>query len=137
MPYFVSLRRRLASMLYESLLLLGILSVGFMLPEIALGAIDLLPPPAITGLHFVVVIGIYFIWYWRHSGQTLAMQTWKIRLESVRGGTPEPWQLGLRYVLTWPSLLFFGVGIVWALVDRDRQFMHDRLAGTRLVRADA
>ena len=88
MPYFVSLRRRLASMLYESLLLLGILSVGFMLPEIALGAIDLLPPPAITGLHFVVVIGIYFIWYWRHSGQTLAMQTWKIRLESVRGGTP-------------------------------------------------
>jgi uncharacterized RDD family membrane protein YckC len=25
------------------------------------------------------------------------------------------------------------VGLLWALVDRDRQFLHDRLAGTRLV----
>jgi len=30
-----------------------------------------------------------------------------------------------------PTLL----GILWALVDRDRQFLHDRLAGTRLVLA--
>jgi len=28
-----------------------------------------------------------------------------------------------------------GVGVAWALVDRDRQFLHDRMAGTRLVRA--
>jgi uncharacterized RDD family membrane protein YckC len=28
-----------------------------------------------------------------------------------------------------------GISIVWALFDRDRQLLHDRLAGTRLVRA--
>lgn len=136
MPHFASLRRRLASMLYESLLLLGILSVGFMLPEMGLGALNLLPPPALAALHLIAVVGAYFFWYWHHGGQTLAMQTWKIRLESVRGGTPELWQLGLRYLLAWPSLLFFGAGIVWALFDRDRQFLHDRLAATRLVRAE-
>lgn len=27
----------------------------------------------------------------------------------------------------------FGSGILWALFDRDKQFLHDRLAGTRLV----
>ena len=26
------------------------------------------------------------------------------------------------------------LGIAWALIDPDRQFLHDRLAGTRLVR---
>jgi uncharacterized RDD family membrane protein YckC len=39
----------------------------------------------------------------------------------------------LRYVLAWPSLLLFGVGVFWAFFDRDRQFLHDRLAGTRVV----
>ena len=31
------------------------------------------------------------------------------------------------------SLLFLGLGFLWAFVDRDRQFLHDRLAGTALV----
>jgi len=41
-----------------------------------------------------------------------------------------------RYALAWPSLLLC-VGLLWALVDRDRQFLHDRLAGTRIVLNDA
>jgi len=32
-------------------------------------------------------------------------------------------------VALWP------LSILWALVDRDRQFLHDRLAGTRLINA--
>jgi uncharacterized RDD family membrane protein YckC len=44
-----------------------------------------------------------------------------------------PAQALLRYLLCWPSIILGGVGIVWALFDRDRQFLHDRLAGTRLV----
>lgn len=128
------LRRRLASMLYESLLLLGVLSVAFMIPQLVLGfAFNLVLPGAILWLHLFLVIGAYFIWYWGHGGQTLAMQTWKLKLESVRGIPAENWQLVLRYVLAWPSLLFCGVGLIWALFDRDRQFLHDRLAGTRVV----
>ncbi|MFN9122921.1 MAG: RDD family protein, partial [bacterium] len=42
-----------------------------------------------------------------------------------------------RYLLAWPSVLAAGAGLAWALVDRDRQFLHDRLAGTRLVRIEA
>ena len=33
------------------------------------------------------------------------------------------------------TLAVSGIGLGWALVDRDRQFLHDRLAGTRLVLA--
>lgn len=127
-----SLRRRLASMLYESLLLLGVLSVGFMLPEMALAAAGLLPPAGFTALHCIIVIGFYCVWYWTHGGQTLAMQTWKLQIVSLRGGPPGMGQAITRYLLAWPSLLFFGAGIFWALFDRDRQFLHDRLAGTRI-----
>ena len=34
------------------------------------------------------------------------------------------------------ALALLAVNYAWALVDRDRRFLHDRLAGTRLVRAD-
>jgi uncharacterized RDD family membrane protein YckC len=61
------------------------------------------------------------------------MQTWKIRLVSADGGPLTTRQVFLRYSLAWPSLLAGGVGVLWALVDRDRQFLHDRLAGTRLI----
>jgi uncharacterized RDD family membrane protein YckC len=80
-----------------------------------------------------MVFGGYFIWYWTHGGQTLAMQTWKLQISTPNAVPPAPTFLVLRYLLAWPSVLFYGVGILWALFDRDRQFLHDRLAGTCIV----
>jgi uncharacterized RDD family membrane protein YckC len=129
-----SVRRRVASMAYESLLLLGVLSVSFMLPHLALGmGFGIVLPGWALISHIFVVLGAYFIWYWHHGGQTLAMQTWKIRLTTPNGSQPTLWRVLLRYVLAWPSLIYLGAGVFWALFDRDRQFLHDRLAGTRLV----
>jgi uncharacterized RDD family membrane protein YckC len=121
-------------MAYESLLLLGVLSVSFMLPHLALGmGFGIILPGWLLLGHVFLVLGAYFLWYWHHGGQTLAMQTWNIELTTPSGAPPSPARLVLRYVLAWPSLLYFGAGIFWALFDRDRQFLHDRLAGTRLV----
>jgi uncharacterized RDD family membrane protein YckC len=121
-------------MLYESLLLLGVLSVTFMVPHLILGmGFKLALPGWILMTHVFIVLGAYFIWYWSHGGQTLAMQTWKIRLSTPDGAAPSLARLALRYVLAWPSLVYLGAGVLWALFDRDRQFLHDRLAGTRLV----
>ncbi len=128
------LRRRLASMAYESLLMLGVLSVSFMLPHLALGiGFGTVLPGWVLLTHVFLVLGAYFIWYWHHGGQTLAMQTWKIRLAAPSGAKASVARLALRYVLAWPSVLYLGAGLFWALFDRDRQFLHDRLAGTRLV----
>jgi uncharacterized RDD family membrane protein YckC len=128
------LRRRLASMLYESLLLLGVLALTFLVPYLILGvAFGFAPAGWFAWLHIFVVLGLYFVWYWRRNGQTLAMQTW--RLKVVRADDGRPLGLGrawVRYALAWPSVLS-GVGLLWALVDRDRQFLHDRLAGTCVV----
>jgi uncharacterized RDD family membrane protein YckC len=121
-------------MLYESLLLLGVLAAGFMVPHLLLGMIwEIVLPGPVLLFHVFVVMGIYFLWYWRHGGQTLAMQTWKIQLVRADGGAPEWRRLVLRYCLSWPSLLFYGAGLLWAVIDRDRLFLHDRLAGTRII----
>lgn len=134
MSELAGLRRRIASMLYESLLLLGVLSVSFMLPHLALGmAYEIVLPGPVLFIHVFLVLGIYFVWYWRHAGQTLAMQTWKLKLVNRDGGPPATVQLLLRYCLVWPSLLLYGAGLFWVLVDKDRQFLHDRLAGTCII----
>lgn len=134
---FPSIRRRIFSMAYESLLLLGVLSVGFLLPHLVLGmGLSLVLPGWALQIHVFILLGVYFLWCWRHGGQTLAMQTWKIQLTTPSGLPPSTARLAVRYALAWPSLLYFGVGILWALFDRDRQFLHDRLTGTRLVLKD-
>ena len=126
--------RRFASMIYESLLLLGVLAATFMLPHLALGmGFGFTLPGWVLLCHIFGVLGIYFIWSWGHGGQTLAMQTWKMALSTPDGTPPSTTQLGLRYVLAWPSIICLGAGLMWALFDRDRQFLHDRLAGTRVV----
>jgi len=84
-------------------------------------------------LYLFLVVGIYFVACWTRGGQTLPMLTWKMRVVGANGLPVRVGRALLRYALAWPSLLLFGSGVVWAFLDRDRQFLHDRLAGTRIV----
>jgi len=78
-------------------------------------------------LFVAVVFAGYFLWCWLRGGQTLAMKAWGIKLVDVT-----PRKAVLRFLL---ALLLLPASVAWALFDRDRQFLHDRLAGTRLVNA--
>jgi uncharacterized RDD family membrane protein YckC len=129
------LRRRLASMLYESMLLLGVLALTFLVPYLILGVgFEIAPPGWFAWLHIFAVLGIYFVWYWHRNGQTLAMQTWRLQIvDADTGRKLSPGRCWLRYALGWPSVLFFGLGLLWPLIDRDRQFLHDRLARSCIV----
>lgn len=64
------------------------------------------------------------------------MQTWKMRLVSADGEKLTKKQAALRYLYALIGIFFFGVGIFWALLDRDHQFLHDRLAGTQIIRVE-
>lgn len=121
-------------MTYDGMLLVAVIFFGFFVPNVVLGvAADILLPSGILLFHFLFVVGFYFVWFWRRDGRTLAMKTWKIRLVSRDGTRPAMDQLILRFLLAWPSIGILALGLLWALVDRDRQFLHDRLSGTRLV----
>jgi uncharacterized RDD family membrane protein YckC len=121
-------------MLYESLLLFGILAALLVLPHFLLGALaHRLVTPIIVQAHAFIVLLVYCLWFWSNGRQTLAMKTWRIRLLTRDGQPVRPAQALLRYLLCWPSIILGGIGILWALVDRERLFLHDRLAGTQLV----
>jgi uncharacterized RDD family membrane protein YckC len=123
-----SLRRRLASLLYEFILLFAVAFLGTWLFQFAAGSFNLLDWRLYLLRAFLLALfAAYFLWNWLRGGQTLPMKTWRIRLVDVT-----PRKAFLRFVY---AVLFVptGISIVWALFDRDRQFLHDRLAGTRLV----
>lgn len=128
------LRHRLLSLVYESLLLAAVISATA-LPIVMLTS-SWHPGVSRTVLQtaMVVVCGVYFVWQWTRSGQTLAMKTWRLQLVSHDGKLLTPVHASLRYLLALAGTLACGAGFLWALVDRDRSFLHDRLAGTLIIR---
>jgi uncharacterized RDD family membrane protein YckC len=149
-----SLRRRMACWLYEGMLMFGVVFIaGYLFSALTQQRHALDNRHPLQGFLFVV-FGIYFTWFW-HKGQTLAQKTWHIRVVDAKGRPVSQWRALLRYVLSWlwllPPLglswvlgarggglvvLLLGWVVVYALLSRfhaQKQFLHDALAGTRLV----
>ena len=134
-PELAGLRVRLASLAYEAVLLLAVLFVSaYLFLSIARDAQAGWPRTAFQ-IYLLTICGAYFVFCWVRTGQTLPMKTWRLRLVNTEGRTPS---LGLacrRYLLAIPGMLS-GASLIWALIDRERLFLHDRLAGTRIQRTD-
>lgn len=136
-PTTPGIARRLAAMCYELLLVAAVLIFALIVPHMLLGAFAKVQAShTAIKIHAFVVLTVYFAWFWVHGGQTLAMKTWRIRVVDVGGGRLRPAQAVLRFLAAWPSIALGGVGILWALFDRDGQFLHDRIADTRIVRVN-
>ena len=156
-------KRRLAALMYEGLLVGSVTAVAALVSGIA--AIFLNPVSTHLSTLFTSLMVLWFWWYyfktnWVRQGQTLAMQTWKIGLADLQGFQPPLPRLRLRFMWACVFIVFvpllayaglrhffavppkpaFGAALVWlilpwgfALLHHDRQFLYDFLAGTRLV----
>lgn len=133
---FASLKRRLVSMFYESILLAALLLVAGLAYIPVFGVLHGPFQKAVFQLYLLAVIGVYFVVFWMRGGQTLAMKTWHIRLVTTQGGALSMPLCVRRFALAFALLLCAGLGFLWAVFDRDHQFLHDRLLGTRLVKTD-
>lgn len=131
------------------------LSGGVGVQAVASPAHYLMPPGAraLSGTVLFAACGAYCVWLWSGGRRTLPMQTWRLRLRSGTGLRVAPPTALLRYVACWlgPALavaaygalqptgnsrwvlILLGLNYAWAFFDRDRQFLQDRIAGTRLV----
>lgn len=150
-----AIKRRLIAIVYEMLLAFAALFLPFLILEVTLQAAHTSLAEHLRQALAFLVLGAYFIHQWSREGQTLAMRTWRIKLV-FPGHSHVPLKIAaLRYLLAWgwvmPGILAsyamhlsrwqalyavfasMGVWALLALLDKDRQFVHDRLAGTRLV----
>ena len=155
-----SIKRRIAALPYEALLLLALIVIAAFPVAGLKGAALAGVPHAIFQAYLFCVTAAYFTWFWRHGGQTLAMKTWRFRVVTTGGGALNfataltrflfaalfygPACVGLvllffpdyvaRVVSMW-ALLPMAATLLWARHDADGQFLHDRMAGTRLIEA--
>jgi uncharacterized RDD family membrane protein YckC len=128
--------RRALALAYEALLLAALLLAGSLPFVVLTQNVERELARPLFQVYLLLVAGTYFIWQWQRGGRTLAMKTWRLRLVARNGG-PVTWQLGLkRFLYAVPATLLFGAGFLWALVDRDGLFLHDRLAGTVIIKEE-
>lgn len=149
--------RRLAALLYEGVLLFGVIAVaGFLYSALTQQRHALEGRAGLQAVLFFV-LGLYFVWFWTHGGQTVAMKTWHLRLLDKQGHAVSPLRAMARFFGSWLWFLpALGIGTLagwqsgWALTGLllawvfvyaaiahllpGRQAPHDLLCGTRLVR---
>ena len=155
-----SLQRRLLCLVYEGVLLFGVV----MLAGLAYGLVTQQKHALVgaTGLKafLFVVLGLYFVYFWSHLGQTLAMLTLGIKLTGVHTAKVSPARAMARYLLCWlwfapaltlvhfsglrgagPTLAVVAAGVLayaaLAGLRPDRQFWHDAICQTRLIACPA
>jgi uncharacterized RDD family membrane protein YckC len=135
-PALPSRLRRMACFLYEGILLFGVVFLAAYLFDTLTQSRHALMYRHARQAWLFFVLGCYFVWFWTHGGQTLAQKTWRIRVVDVQGNAIGVVRAIVRYVLCYP-LALSGLGLVWSWFDRDKQFLQDRLAGTRLITHEA
>lgn len=150
------LGRRLACFVYEGVLLFGVVMMVGLVYGVATQQRHALVGAFGLRVVLFVVLGAYFVWFWSRSGQTLAMQTWHIRLVTHSGQPVTRLRALCRYLLAWlwfvpalvalklaglqgalPAFVAIAAGVLgYAALTRlhpDRQYWHDAVCGTRLV----
>jgi uncharacterized RDD family membrane protein YckC len=148
----------MAAFFYEGVLLFGVWMAAAGLYSVATDMRHALHGRLGLMGFLLATTALYFVWFWSHGGQTLAMKTWHIRVVDAHGRAVSRGRALLRYLLSWlwiaPSLLaahysglkpggstlvivLAGIAAYAALtrLNPQRQFWHDVVAGTRLVDA--
>lgn len=156
-PRYPNRLRRFACMMYEGVLLFGVVFLAGYVFDTLTQSRDALMLRHVRQTVLFLAIGVYFVLSWHRRGQTLPMKTWNIRLASADGTRPTLAKLVMRYLLLWPVPMLGVLAVyaaarhtgyastdllivftpftlfVWTWFDPQRQFLHDRLLGTRLV----
>lgn len=90
-----------------------------------------------AGAVWVVFVIVYFIGCWATTGQTLGMRMMGLRLINADGNPPNVCRSTVRYFGRFLSILLLFGGYVLVLVHPRRRALHDVMAGTYVVYADA
>jgi len=132
---YCSLPRRLLIMFYDAVIMLGllILASAVALPFGNMNKVVF--QDFWFTLWLAAVCFAYLSICWRYGGMTVGMRAWKVRLVSNDGQIVSWPRCLLRFLVAVVSLSVFGLGILWALVDKKNRGWHDLAARTLMIRS--
>ena len=151
-----SMYRRLAAFVYEGVLLFGVvMTTALFYAGLTQQKNAMVGRSGLMAALFII-LGLYFVWFWSHGGQTLAMKAWKVQVVDSAGQPVREWRALWRYLLSWlwfmPACLalyvwrlqdawsIFGVLTVGVIGYASTSFLnplhqlpHDLICGTRII----
>jgi len=77
---------------------------------------------------------LFFAWFWTHSGQTLGMQAWKLRVQNADGSAISYKQSLIRFVTAPFSLLLIGAGYFYMFFNPAKLTLPDLLSHSVVVK---
>ena len=124
--------KQIACMLYDTLLLLSVLLAASAIAVTFNSgrAFEQGNPFFIS--YLLMVSFLFYGWFWTHGGQTLGMQSWKIKLISRHGSSISWQQAGLRFATALVSWIPLGLGFWWQYFGHNNESWPDTLSGTVL-----
>ena len=132
-PDSAPLWRRLAAILYDSLLLAALLRAATL--PVTLVAHGTLHGVArvLYQVYLLAIIAAFFMIFWLRGGQTVGMRAWRLRVVAPDGGPIDLRQATVRFFVSALSWACLGLGFIWSLIDRERRTWHDLASDTRLI----
>jgi uncharacterized RDD family membrane protein YckC len=120
---FASVRERFCAAVIDVLLLLlvSVIFVGLM---------------GQMGVALSIMFSALYHWYWwtRFTGQTPGKKIINIRIIKADGSEINDTDAIVRYIAGWLSLATLGLGWLMMQNDSHRQTLHDKIAGTVVVK---
>ena len=130
---YISIWRRLASILYDFLLVVAVLIImsipffSFDLQENNLLKVTI-------QIYYYLITQYFFVWFWVHNQGTLGMKTWKIKIICDNNNRLTYKQAIIRFNVAIFSLLFFGLGFLISFFRKDKKCFHDIISKTALIK---
>jgi uncharacterized RDD family membrane protein YckC len=154
--YPAGLFRRLAALLYDTLLVIAILFIAALpLPLVEEPVRTLWWARILEQLYLLTAWFVFFGWFWTHGGQTVGMKAWRMKLQCANGEKPSWRDALIRFSISsggfWLLLVLYGLEILsskiafvlasfvfgfaflWVLIDRKGRAWHDHLSRTQPV----
>lgn len=127
----VSIWRRIASIIYDALLVLAILIV-MSIPFFSFNVEENNLLKITMQVYFYFIIQYFFVWFWVNNEGTLGMKTWKIKIVCDNGEKISYKKAIIRFNIAIISILFFGLGFLISFFRKDKKCLHDIISKTSL-----
>jgi len=151
---YISIWRRIASLLYDIVLIVALVIIMYM-PLLSFNIEENFILKITAQIYIYLIIQYFFVWFWVNSNGTLGMKSWRVKISDTNGNKITYKKAILRFnvsliyfliigflVFTYYKysemnyflLMLLAILLLFPLIRKDRKFLHDIISKTILIK---